>query len=202
MFKMVSRDAVCPDSWSDSLILQLEKAPHTITELSSSFTVGEIQRVTALSPTLRRSLTLIFDSKISKLESSVQWTFFHFSVVQSLCILSCWRLLILFLFLNSGFLTAIPPYRSASQSLLLSVNADTFFITLAQLCCDVWSSHPSVKKTGDSNEIVLCSCFFWSASPTFGLVLSCFLMSPNSKIRCSSGNFKKILCLNILLFFK
>ena len=34
---------------------------------------------------------------------------------------------------------------------------------------------------GDSDEKVLCSCFFWLINATFGL-LPCFLMSPNTII--------------------
>ena len=58
-----------------------------------------------------------------------------------------------------------------------------FFMTLVQLCRNVWSNQPSVMQADDSDEIVLCSCCcFWSTHPTFGLVLSYFLMSPNSII--------------------
>ena len=38
-----------------------------------------------------------------------------------------WSLLTVFCILNSGFLTAILPYRPASQSLLLTVDVETFF---------------------------------------------------------------------------
>ena len=67
-----------------------------------------------------------------------------------------------------------------------------FFLTLVQFCCDVWSSRPSFTKAGDSDEIVLCSfCCFWStSSPTFGCVLSRFLMSPHSVIMLSTKEKK------------
>ena len=56
-------------------------------------------------------------------------------------------------------------------------------------------------QDGKFDEIVLCSCWcFWSTSPIFGLVLFCFLKSPNSTIYCSSGIFSKFLYLNTLLF--
>ena len=67
----------------------------------------------------------------------------------------------------------------------------THFFTILVQSCDVWSSQPSVMQVGDSNEIVLCSCFFWSTSPTFGLVLSHFLIFPNSIIHCSSCSVLK-----------
>ena len=38
-------------------------------------------------------------------------------------------------------------------------------------------------QAGNSNEIVLC---FWSTSITFGFVLSCFMMFPNSIIMLST----------------
>ena len=48
-------------------------------------------------------------------------------LLQFLCTLANWSLLTLFSFLNSSFLTAILPYRPASQSLLLTADVDTFF---------------------------------------------------------------------------
>ena len=53
--------------------------------------------------------------------------------------------------------------------------------------CDVWSNQPPLTQTGNPDEIVLCSCCnFWSTSPTFGLVLYRFLMSPNNIIKLST----------------
>ena len=71
--------------------------------------------------------TLLFDPKILNLDSSSQWTLFHSSIVQCLWALANWRLLTLFCFLNSAFLTVILPYRSASQNILLIVDVDTLF---------------------------------------------------------------------------
>ena len=133
---------------------------------------------------------------------SVQRTLFQ---VQSLYVLALWSCLILFCFFNSGFLTAVLPYRTASQSLLLAVDVDIFFSpTLVQLFSDVWSSQSFVTQAGDFDKIALCSCcYFWSTSQTFGHVLFYFLMSPNSMIYCSFGNFDffpRFLYLNIFLF--
>ena len=61
------------------------------------------------------------------LNSSVQRTLFHCSIVQSLCALAHWSLLTLFCFLKSGFLTAILPFRPAWLSLFLTVDVDTLF---------------------------------------------------------------------------
>ena len=134
---MGSRDvAVCYDSRSDSICSSLsaslrlcywQKPPPTITVPSPCFTIGVILGVAALSPTLSRAWTLLFDRKISNFDLSVRRTLFHRSIVQSLYILAHWCLLILFCFLNSGLLTAILSYRPASQSLFLAVDVDTFF---------------------------------------------------------------------------
>ena len=77
----------------------------------------------------------------------------------------------------------------ARFTVLLTEDVDTFFTALVLLCCDIWSSHLSVTQADDSDKSVLCPCGFWCTSPTFGLVLSCFLMSPNYIIHRSSGNF-------------
>ena len=65
--------------------------------------------------------------KISNFDSSVQRTLFYHSIVQCLFTLALWNLLTLFCFVNRCFLTAILSYRPASQSLLLTVDIDTFF---------------------------------------------------------------------------
>ena len=117
---------------------------HTITELPPCFMVGVI----------------------SNLDSSVQKTFYHFSIVQSL-----WNFLTLFCFFNSVFFTLqqfchIDQFHRVFSSLWMLT--DFFFMTLVQLCSDIWSSQPSVSQAGDSDEIVLFSSYyFWSASPTF-----------------------------------
>ena len=49
----------------------LVKAPHSITEPPPFFMIGVIQGVAALSPTLFRTLTVLFDPKISNFDSSV-----------------------------------------------------------------------------------------------------------------------------------
>ena len=64
---------------------------------------------------------------------------FHCSFVQSLCALAHWSLLTLFCFPNSGFLTYVLPYRPSSQSLLLTVDTDTFFhviVSVEQWCLE------------------------------------------------------------------
>ena len=75
---------------------------------------------------------------------------------QSLCALAHWGLLKLFCFLESGFLAAILPYKSAWQSLLLTVDVDIFFMTLVQLFNDVWSSQSSI-------------CLYVYPAPPFGI---------------------------------
>lgn len=69
-----------------------------------------------------------------------------------------------FEFFYSGFLIANLPYKPASQSLFLTVDVDLFFSILVQLRNDVWSSQPSIKQAGNSDEIVLC---FWINQPSF-----------------------------------
>ena len=96
---------------------------YTITEPPPCFTVGVILGVAALLPTLH-------------------------CFVQFFCALAHWSLL--FCFFNCGFLTAILPYRPASQNLLFTVVVRFFFTTLVQLCCDFWSSQLSVMQAGDS----------------------------------------------------
>ena len=95
------------------------------------------------------------------------------SIFQSFCALTHCSLLSLLCFFNSGFLTAILPYRPASQSLLFTVNVDTFFTRLVQLCSNVWSSQPLVTQTINSDEIVLYpSCCYQT------YFLSCFVPFP------------------------
>ena len=137
-------------SWCTSPTLQVAKALHTITEPPPCFTVGVIQKVAALSPTLRRTQTHLFDRKISNFDSLVQRTLFRYSSIQALCTLAHWSFLTLFCLLNSGFLTAILPYRPASRNLLFTVDADNFFTTLFQLCSAVWSSQSFVTQAGVS----------------------------------------------------
>ena len=103
----------------------------------------------ALSPTLHCTETLLFDAKILNFDLSIQRTLFYSSTVQSLCAFAHRSLLTLFGFLKSGFLTAILPYRSASQSLLLTMDADIFLLILVQLCSDVWSSQPFGMQADD-----------------------------------------------------
>ena len=52
-------------------------------------------------------------------------------------------------------------YIGQLHSILLTMDVDIFFFTtLVQLWSDVWSSQLSVTQTGDSDEIVPCSCWF------------------------------------------
>ena len=100
----------------------------TITEPPLCFTVGGIKSVAAFSPANRASN---LSTNFSIIYSSVQRTFFHFSIVPSLCVLSYLSLLTLSSFLQSILTTSILAYRSASQSLLQCWH---FFMTLVHLC--------------------------------------------------------------------
>ena len=66
-----------------------------------------------------------------------------------------------------------------------------FFMTFIQLCIDVWSSQPPVTQAGQWNSHLFL--LIWAYSPTFGFVLSCFLMFLRNIIHCSSGNFFSLL---------
>ena len=138
--------AVCCGSRFDSV-----NPTHTIIEPPPCFTIGEILVVIALSPTFRHTLTPLFNQKISNFDSSIQRSLFHCSLVQSLCALAHWSLLTKFCFLNSGILPPILPYKPASLCLFPIVDVDTFFATLVQLCCDVWSSQPSVTQVAEED---------------------------------------------------
>ena len=179
-------------TWCKSLTLQLAKAPphththtRTITEPPPCFMVGVRQGVSALSPHIEPPIwPKDFGLRFAYLKD------YSIALLSSLCVpwptgAFC------------GFLTAILPYRPASQSLLLTVNVDTLFSpTLVQLCSDVWNNKPFVTQTGDSDELVLCSCCrFWSTSPTFHFVLPGFQMSPNNIMHW------KISLLEYLFFF-
>ena len=182
-------DSICPSPGANPRLCNWQASPYSITETPQCFTIEVIRAVVALSPTYRRSKNLLFDPKISNFDLCVERTLFHSSIVQFLFAMAYWSLLTLFCFLKSGFSTVILPYRTASQSLLLIVDIDTFFTTLVQLCSEVWGSQPSVTQVDDSDEIVLCSCCcFWSTSPTIGLLLFHFLMSPSIIIQCSPWN--------------
>ena len=130
-----------------------------------------------------------------------QRTLFHCCIVQSLYALAHWSLLTLFCFLNSGFLTAILPYRPASLGLLLTVDVNTLFLRHWFRCAVMFGAVILLSCKMVTNEIILCSCCFWSISPIFGLILSRFLIFPNSIIHFSSGNFyfctKEEKCLQI-----
>ena len=141
--------------------------------------------VAAILPTLCHTQTLLFDPKISNFDSSVQRTFFPplfcpvFVHLGSMEPFASSTTVSWLQFYHIGQL-----HRVFSQWMLTD-----FFTTLVQLSSDVWRSQPSFTRAGDSDEIVLCSCCFWTISSTFGLVLSCFLMSLNSIIHYSSVNF-------------
>ena len=125
------------------------------------------------------------------------------------CVLVHWSLLTLFCFLNTGFLTAILPYRPASQSfhtmtLVLGLFFFFFFLFFF-LEGGGFSQHRfssatmfgvtslSIMQASDSDEIIPC---FWSTCPIFDLVWSYFLMSPNGLIMLrktpSKSTFQKI----------
>ena len=94
----------------------------------------------------------------------------------------------LFCFHRSGFLTDILPYSPASQNLLLTLDVDVFFSRYWFICAVMFGAVSLLPHKLVTHEIVVC-CGFWSTSSPFGLVLSRFLMSSNSIILCSSGNF-------------
>ena len=84
---------------------------------------------------------------------------------QSLCTLAHWSLLTLFCFFNHGFLTAILPFRSALQSLLLRVNVDTFFHNIGSVFCQAswWlciSKTSSILQGVIQHNIIQCE-FKW-----------------------------------------
>ena len=120
-------------------------------------------------------------AKISNLDPSIQMTSFHSSVVQSLSTLAYWSLLTLFRFLNGSLLTAILPYRPALQNLLLTVDVDTFFSWHFLTCAVMFGAVTFPSRKLGIDEIVLCSFCFWSTSPTFALVFSRFLISPECR---------------------
>ena len=128
--------------------------------------------VAAVLQTHCRTKTLLFELKISNIDSSVQKTLFHTSIVQSLWTLAHLNLLTLFCFLYCGFLTAILLHRTASLSLLHTVDVDTFFfVTLVQLCSNVWSSQPSVTQAGDWWNCPLLLLLFLVYQPYFQFCL-------------------------------
>ena len=86
-------DSFCPSPSTNLRLFNWQMSQHTVTDLPPCFTVGVIQRVTALSPTLCSTKTLLFDRKILNFDSSVPRTLLHSSIVQflsafSLCFVS------------------------------------------------------------------------------------------------------------------
>ena len=74
-------------------------------------------------------------------------------------------------------------YRPTSQSLLLTADVDTdfhFACSVMQWCLQL--SHKLVT-------LIKFLSIFSFPSPTFGLILSHFLVPPYSIIHCNSGNF-------------
>ena len=92
-----------------------------ITVPQPCYRVGVIQGVM-----LFHQLFTAFDRKTCNFDLSAQRTLTHCSIVYFSCILVHWSLFTLFCFLNSGFLTVILPYRTSSQSFLLTVNVHIF----------------------------------------------------------------------------
>ena len=72
--------------------LAIGKSPTSITDLPPCFTVG-VKGVAAISPNLRLTQTLLYDQKISNLDSSVLKTYFHSHIVLCLDALTHWNLL-------------------------------------------------------------------------------------------------------------
>ena len=91
------------------------------------------------------------DCRSLNFDSSAQRTLFHCSIVQSLCTLASWSLLILFCFLNSSSAISASFTESSPYCGCLHI----FLTTLVQLCSDIWNSQPSVTQAGDS-VVVLC----------------------------------------------
>ena len=80
------------------------------------------------------SLYLSISLSISLFLSAITWQYLKQATTplswwegENLCFLHDWKFFILFCFINSGFLTAIVPYRPASESLLFTVDIDSFF---------------------------------------------------------------------------
>ena len=111
-------------------------------------------------------------------------TLFHCSIVQSLCTWAHRSLLTLFCFLNSGFLVAILPWGPNLQSLLLPMDVDTFFSWHWFSCAVIFGAVYLLL----CKQVTLMKLSF-ALVVTFGLILSQFVMSPNSIIYCSSGKF-------------
>ena len=192
---MGSRDAaVCYDSGSDSIcpspstnlrLYSWRKPPphtHTITERPLSFTVGMILVVAALShrPTylnkwfwtlIRRSKglysTVLLSSLFAPWSTGAFWYCFASSAMVS------WPQ-----FCHLGRLHGVV----FSQSMLTQFSRYLLSRAVMSRAASLLS-----RKMDDFNEIVLYSCWsFWSTSPTFSLVLSYFLISPNIIIHNSS----------------
>ena len=122
------------------LDLSIEKVQKTITVLSPCFMVCVILGGGCSS---LNNCSLHIDSPIWAKDFEI-WFVSPKDIIPLLCspIFMCLGpLLILFCFLNCDFLTAIQPYRLASQSLFLIVDVDLFFYV--QLFSAVWSSQPS-----------------------------------------------------------
>ena len=152
------------------------KSPHTLIEPSHYFTVSVMQGILALSPTLRRTSTRLFKPNISNFNSSVQRTLFHCSIVQYLCALAFWSLLILFCFLDNGLLTVFLPYRPASQS-LLTVDID-IFSSRHGFSCAVMFGVVSLLSRKLVTLMKLSSTLVGFGLPTLFLVLFFFFKFP------------------------
>ena len=114
----------------------------------------------------------VFNIWFFRLKDFIPLLFF----VLSLYALDDWSFLTLFCFLNCGWLIAVLPYNPSSQSLLQTVDVDTFFSPLCFNCAVMFKA-VSLLQVGDTVDIVLCS---------WGLILviqpyfcSCFIPCPH-----------------------
>ena len=108
------------------------KSSHTIAESLQSFTVDVILGLQLFYEhfTSYRAFSLIERFRIFICQSKGLYSFVSpkdFIPFLSLCALSHCSLSRLFCFCNSCFLAAVLPYRPASQSVIFTVDVDTFF---------------------------------------------------------------------------
>ena len=123
-------DSICPSPYINPWFCNWQKPPHHISASSMLYTWCDTEGCSSFTNSLPHTDSSI---KILNFDSSVQRTLFHCPIVQSLCTLAHWSLLTFFCFLNSGFLTAILPFRPVWQSLLLMVDVDTFFHDISSI---------------------------------------------------------------------
>ena len=141
--------------------------------------------------------------------------FISLPVVESLCTLAHWSLLTLFCFINSGFLTAILLYKPASQSLLLSVDTDSFFSCPVSWGCRIpwllcrgvrtpFSERPwyDTKQYDGEVPVMLELCRMWITS-SLSLLPDPFwhsVVAPDSVLSMSQIELNCVLMLNWIVW--